>query len=128
MVARPARDEVVAYRGNVEAALLDALPGLPPEVRDLVALGCHHEEQHQELLLTDILHLLSCNPIEPTLWPAPRQAPMAMPGAIGWIEGVAATVEIGHGGGGFAFDCEGPRHAVLRHPQDRKRNRLNSSH
>src|SRR3546814_6825660 len=106
MVTRPALDEVLAYRSHVEAALLDALPGLPPEVRDLVALGCHHEEQHQELLLTDILHLLSCNPIEPTLWPAPRQAPMAMPGAIGWIEGVAATVEIG----------------------DRKSTRLNSSH
>src|SRR3546814_10258607 len=96
MVTRPALDEVLAYRAHVEAALLDALPGLPPEVRDLVALGCHHEEQHQELLLTDILHLLSCNPIEPPLWPAPRQAPMAMPGAIGWIEGVAATVELGH--------------------------------
>src|SRR3546814_185367 len=41
---------------------------------------------------------------------------MAMPGAIGGIEGVAATVEIGNGGGGFAFDCEGPRHAVLLHP------------
>src|SRR3546814_13383937 len=79
MVARPARDEVLAYRAHVEAALLDALPGLPPAVRDLVALGCQHEEQHQDLLLTDILHLLSCNPIEPPLWPAPRPAPLTMP-------------------------------------------------
>src|SRR3546814_15559793 len=94
MVTRPALDEVLAYRAHVEAALLDALPGLPPEVRDLVALGCHHEEQHQELLLTDILHLLRCNPIQPTLWPAPRQRPMALPGAIGWSEGVGAGSDV----------------------------------
>ncbi|RIA43957.1 ergothioneine biosynthesis protein EgtB [Hephaestia caeni] len=116
MVTRPSLDDVLAYRAHIEAALLDALPGLAPEVRDLVALGCHHEEQHQELLLTDILHLLSCNPIEPALWPSAHEAPIAMPGVIDWIEGAQGTVEIGHRGDGFAFDCERPRHAALLHP------------
>jgi len=113
MITRPSLAEVLGYRRAVTAALLDALPGLPDAAVGLVALGCHHEEQHQELLLTDILHLLSQNPLEPALWPAPRKVPVQMPGPIGWIERDEAIVEIGHDGDGFAFDCEGPRHRIL---------------
>ncbi|MCM8730961.1 ergothioneine biosynthesis protein EgtB [Hephaestia sp. GCM10023244] len=116
MVTRPSLDEVLAYRTHVDAALLAALPGLGAEARDLVTLGCHHEQQHQELLLTDILHLFSRNPIEPALWPATRQHPVPMPDAIRWIDGAQGVVEIGHDGDGFAFDCEGPRHKALLHP------------
>ncbi len=116
MVTRPSLDEVLAWRAHVEAALMGALPSLPPAARALVALGCHHEEQHQELLLTDILHLFSRNPIEPALWPAPGTQPMAMPGPLGWMEGAEGRVEIGHAGDGFAFDCEGPRHTEWLHP------------
>ena len=127
MLTRPALDEVLHWRGEVEEALLDALPGLPPEARALVELGCHHEEQHQELLLTDILHLFSCNPLEPAIWPGERKIPVAMPGPIGWIEGQSGDVEIGCAqpstfstlpstSEGFAFDCEGPRHRTLLHP------------
>jgi ergothioneine biosynthesis protein EgtB len=116
MVTRPSLDEVRAYRAHVDGALLAALPGLPGEARALVELGCHHEQQHQELLLTDILHLFSRNPIEPALWrPAPK-VPVAVPAAVRWIEGATGPVEIGHGGTAFAFDCEGPRHAALLHP------------
>jgi ergothioneine biosynthesis protein EgtB len=113
MVTRPTLDEVLAYRAAVDAALLDALGDLPPAATELVALGCHHEEQHQELLVTDILHLMSENPLEPAVWPASRKVPVAMPGPIGWIESAERVVEIGHDGQGFAFDCEGPRHRAL---------------
>lgn len=116
MITRPTLDEVRAYRAHVDAALLAALPDLPEAARELVALGCHHEEQHQELFVTDIVHLLSENPLEPALYPAQPKAPVAMPGPVGWIDGQAGIVPIGHDGPGFAFDCEGPRHEVLLHP------------
>ncbi|HEU0066349.1 MAG TPA: ergothioneine biosynthesis protein EgtB [Sphingomonas sp.] len=116
MVTRPTLDEVRAYRAHVDAALIAALPGLPVAAQDLVALGCHHEEQHQELLVTDVLHLFWENPLEPALWPAARKVPVAMPAPIGWIGHDAGIVEIGHDGEGFAFDCEGPRHRALLAP------------
>jgi ergothioneine biosynthesis protein EgtB len=92
------------------------LPALSADARALVELGCHHEQQHQELLLTDILHLFSENPLEPALWPPQRKIPVEMPGPLGWIEHNGGTVEIGHAGDGFGFDCEGPRHTELLHP------------
>jgi len=113
MVTRPTLAEVRGYRAHVDAALLAALRDLPPAALELVTLGCHHEEQHQELLLTDLLHLMAQNPIEPAVWPGGRKIPVEMPGPIGWIEGEAGVVEIGHDGEGFAFDSEGPRHATL---------------
>ena len=116
MVTRPTLDEVRAYRAHVDAALVAALPSLAPAPRALVELGCHHEEQHQELLVTDILHLFAENPLEPALWPAPRKVPVAMPGPMGWIEHRGGITEIGHDGDGFAFDCEAPRHRALLHP------------
>ncbi len=116
MVTRPSLDEVRGYRAAIDAAMIAALPTLPPDVLALVELGCHHEQQHQELLLTDILHLMSENPIEPAVWPAARKQPVAMPGPIGWIEHAGGIVEIGHDGAGFAFDCEAPRHAALLGP------------
>ena len=73
MVTRPTLDEVLAYRAHVDGAVLAALPDLPPAARELVTLGCHHEEQHQELLLTDLLHLMAQNPVEPAIWPGEAQ-------------------------------------------------------
>ncbi|QNE32563.1 ergothioneine biosynthesis protein EgtB [Sphingomonas sp. NBWT7] len=113
MITRPSLDEVLAYRAAVDAALVAALPTLGEEARTLVALGCHHEQQHQELLVTDILHLFSENPLEPAIWPAARKVPVAVPEPIGWIARDEAIVEVGHDGAGFAFDCEGPRHRAL---------------
>ena len=116
MITRPALDEVLAYRHHVDAAVLAALSDLPAAAIELVTLGCHHEEQHQELLVTDILHLMSENPLEPAIWPAARKVPVEMPGPIRWIEGDAEVSEIGFEGDGFSFDCEGPRHATLLSP------------
>jgi len=124
MLSRPWLDEVLAYRHAVDAALLAA--ELPLEARALVELGCHHEEQHQELLLTDILHHFSVNPLEPAMWPGAPKVPVAMPGEIGWIEGQVGEVQIGEDFSPiqvstlsttrFSFDCEGPRHRALLHP------------
>ncbi|PXA98963.1 ergothioneine biosynthesis protein EgtB [Nostoc sp. 3335mG] len=120
MLSRPSLDEVLAYRRAVDAALLSALPGLSEEAQALVQLGCHHEEQHQELLLTDILHHFSVNPLQPAVWPGDPKVPVAMPGPIGWIEGRTGLVEIGlstvQNSQDFSYDCEGPRHQIWLHP------------
>jgi ergothioneine biosynthesis protein EgtB len=119
MLSRPSLDEVRAYRAAVDEALVRALPDLPPEARSLVELGLHHEQQHQELLLTDILHHFSVNPLEPALWPAEPKIPVAMPGPIVWLEGRTGQADIGaHAqcSGSFTFDCESPRHPQLLHP------------
>lgn len=119
MLTRPTLAEVLAYREHVDsaiAALLEA--GTADEALDLVELGCHHEQQHQELLLTDILHLFAQNPLRPA-YRAPDRAEETGDGPVEParfhpFEG--GIVEIGHKGGGFAFDCEGPRHRALVEP------------
>lgn len=115
LLTRPSLDEVLAYRAHVDAALAGALGGLPDAARDLVILGTHHEEQHQELLLTDILHLFAQNPVEPVYAVGP-DAPRPVNGAHDWIEHAGGIVSVGHEGAGFAFDCEGPGHQVLLPP------------
>ncbi|SFK01756.1 ergothioneine biosynthesis protein EgtB [Sphingomonas sp. NFR04] len=120
MLSRPTLDEVHAYRAAVDAAIVAAMPTLPAEALALIALGCQHEQQHQELLLTDILHHFSVNPLEPAMWPAPAKVPVAMPGPIVWIDGAAgqasAGIDMPEDLAGFAFDCETPRHPTLLHP------------
>ncbi len=117
LLTRPSLDEVLAYRAHVDAAMAAAIDGLPAAARDLVALGLQHEQQHQELMQTDLLTLFAENPLAPALWARPRHAPTPVPDEVRWIEGRRGLVEIGHGDdGGFAFDCEGPRHAVFLHP------------
>jgi ergothioneine biosynthesis protein EgtB len=113
MITRPTLDEVRAYRAHVDAAMANALPALDDAARALAELGCHHEEQHAELLITDILHLFSQNPLEPALHAPARKVPVAVPPPVGWLASEERVVDIGHGGAGFAFDCEGPRHRVL---------------
>ena len=116
MLARPSLEEVLAWRVATDAALARALPDLSPAAQELVALGIQHEQQHQELLLTDLLASFAANPLDPAVWPAERPAPAPAAQPIGWREGREGLVEIGHDGDGFAFDCEGPRHRALLHP------------
>ncbi len=115
MLTRPSLDEIRAWRAHVDAALEAALPGLPDTVRALIELGCHHEQQHQELLQTDMLSLFALNPLAPAMWRTERDPPSPAPPPIRWIEGAHGIVEIGRNmeEGPFAFDCEGPRHPVL---------------
>ena len=114
MLSRPSLDEVRDWRATVDEALQTALPGLPPEALKLVELGIHHEQQHQELFLTDILATLAENPLEPA-YRALDPAPCYAVEPLSWIDGHKGLVEIGAAGSGFAFDCERPRHQALLH-------------
>lgn len=116
MISRPSLDEVREYRLVVDEALQEAFPNLPAEALELVELGINHEQQHQELFLTDILAALAENPLEPAYASAP--VTLQAPYAAEWIRGAEEVVEIGAGGEGFAFDCEGPRHRVLLQPHE----------
>ncbi|MFC3711534.1 ergothioneine biosynthesis protein EgtB [Sphingoaurantiacus capsulatus] len=115
LLTRPDLETVLDYRACVDVALVSALPALPADVRALVELGTHHEEQHQELLLTDILHLFAQNPLKP-VYAADAPQAGSMGAATGWVDHPGGIVAVGHGGGGFAFDCEGPAHRILLQP------------
>jgi ergothioneine biosynthesis protein EgtB len=114
LLSRPGLAEVKAYRSHVDAALADLLPQASPEARTLIELGCHHEQQHQELLLTDILHAFSCNPLLPAYDASAPQK--ATPVEQAWLGHAGGIVDIGFSGAGFAFDNEGPRHQALVTP------------
>ncbi|MBG6201102.1 ergothioneine biosynthesis protein EgtB [Labrenzia sp. EL_13] len=120
LLSRPTVTEVLSYRAHVEDALRDGLSRggftLDPDRLDaLVTLGCHHEMQHQELLITDLLHALSFNPLLPAYIPSQPGAVTAIP-EQDWTLHEGGLVEIGHDGDGFAYDCEGPRHKVWLEP------------
>jgi ergothioneine biosynthesis protein EgtB len=110
LLTRPSLEEILAYRAHVDAALAPRLADLAAGVQELVELGCHHEEQHQELMLTDLLHLLAQNPLLPCAWSPLEADPSGPASAMRWVEGAQGAVWIGHAGERFAFDCEGPRH------------------
>jgi ergothioneine biosynthesis protein EgtB len=117
LLSRPTLAQVRGYRRHVDDAVCEAL------LRDehgslaaLVELGLQHEQQHQELLLTDIKHAFGCNPLRPAYAAAPAPAVPAPRLPLQFIEGREGIVEIGHGGDGFAFDNETPRHRALLQP------------
>lgn len=117
MLTRPSLSEIRDYRNYVDDSLIGSLPLMSDEARALITLGLNHEQQHQELLLTDVQHLLSLNPLEPALFPPSPTMPARMPGPLHWIEGRAGLIEMGDDGkSGFAFDCEGPRHQSFLPP------------
>ena len=115
MLSRPSLDEVREWRMHVDDALEQALTGLTPEALELVELGINHEQQHQELLLTDILATFAENPLEPAYGDLEKTICRA-PEPLSYLAGRAGIVEFGAGNDGFAFDCERPRHPVLLHP------------
>ena len=116
LLTRPALDEIRIWRAHVDAALCAALPALPPAAHKLVELGIQHEQQHQELLLTDLKHLFAQNPLGPAVWEPPIASEVAQFSAMKWIKGGEGVVPVGHRDDGFAFDCEGPRHPALLAP------------
>jgi ergothioneine biosynthesis protein EgtB len=119
LLSRPTLDEVWAYRRHVDEAIerliAHASAATWRAAAPVLALGLHHEQQHQELMLTDLLHLFSLNPLAPA-WrtAAPVRASAASP--VRWHGVDVGLVEVGHGGAGFAFDNEGPRHRVFLPP------------
>jgi ergothioneine biosynthesis protein EgtB len=115
MLSRPTLDEVREWRAAVDEALDRALRGLSPQALDLVELGINHEQQHQELLLTDILAAFAENPLEPAYAEMPPPACFAAE-PLAFHPGRTGIVEIGASAEGFAFDCERPRHRVFLHP------------
>ena len=119
LLTRPTIDEVVAYRRRIDDALSSLLAGdVPRPMLELVELGIQHEQQHQELLLTDLLHLFAQNPLRPVYRAASAEeaaAPSVAEPAT-WIDHDGGVVEVGHDGAGFAFDCETPRHRVALAP------------
>jgi ergothioneine biosynthesis protein EgtB len=112
MLSRPSLDEVRAYRVHVDAALDRILPTLSPAALELIELGINHEQQHQELFLTDILATFAENPLQPAYAELPPRACFAAE-PLSWHRGREGIVEIGAAGRGFAFDCERPRHRVF---------------
>jgi ergothioneine biosynthesis protein EgtB len=117
MLSRPSLDEVRAYRAQVDEALDRALPALPPAGLSLIELGLNHEQQHQELLLTDILAAFAENPLSPAYGTLPPEGCFATE-PLSWHRGREGVVEIGADGSGFAFDCERPRHNVFLAPHE----------
>lgn len=115
LITRPTVDDVMAFRDHVDEAMTALLAKGDPQVAELTELGCHHEMQHQELLVTDLLHALSHNPLLPAMR-NPEPMPTSDERAMGWTEHPGGIFEIGHDGGGFAYDCEGARHEVLLRP------------
>ena len=119
MLTRPTLARVLDYRGRVDEAVQRLLQSAAsPAVLERLELGIHHEQQHQELLLSDLLHLFAQNPLLPAYQrsaPLPVSGPAGLAGA-GWREVAGGIAEVGAGGGGFAFDSERPRHPVLLQP------------
>jgi ergothioneine biosynthesis protein EgtB len=136
LLTRPSAAAVTEYRAHVDAAMRGFLGNADPGVTTLVGLGLQHEQQHQELLMTDMVHAFAQNPLLPAMipdWHEPETAATAVtgptaagagasqPAAAGLARFIASRgglAGIGHSGPGFSFDNEGPRHQVLLQPHE----------
>lgn len=120
LLTRPPLTDVIAYRRHVDAGLADLMTGgdCGQDLLKTIELGLHHEQQHQELLLTDILHLFAQNPLRPAYRAAEPLATGGSAPDLAWISFDGGILPIGAdtGDGGFAFDCETPRHDALIRP------------
>ncbi len=119
LLSRPSVEEIGLYRAHVDhaatALIADLGDDMPPALASLIELGLHHEQQHQELLLTDIKHAFWSNPTRPSY--CVEAAPSAAVAAsLGWLDVPGGIHEIGHAGGGFCFDNEQPAHRALLQP------------
>jgi ergothioneine biosynthesis protein EgtB len=122
LISRPTVSEAQRYRESIDSHMNDLLSSadekLLDELEPLLVLGVHHEQQHQELLITDIKHVLAQNPLYPVFRESKTGGrSSAMPGSqnspLQFIDFEEGIVEIGHDGDGFAYDNEGPRHQAL---------------
>jgi ergothioneine biosynthesis protein EgtB len=114
LFSRPSFEQVREYREHVDSSMLKLLEDASPDVADMAVLGTHHEQQHQELIVTDFKNALWSSPLKPA-WRRPLKScstEVKLP-KFDWISFSGREVEIGHGGNGFAFDNELPRHRIL---------------
>ena len=114
LLSRPSVGEISHYRGHVDDAMHDLIDECDGDAAALVVLGLHHEQQHQELLLMDIKHVLHCNPTDPA-YCGELYAPVS-PSPLHFVEVSGGNTEIGHDDAGFCFDNEQPRHVVHLEP------------
>jgi ergothioneine biosynthesis protein EgtB len=114
LMSRPSLQQVHAYRDYVERGLLAFLEDAEKDALELIELGLNHEQQHQELILTDIKHALWLSPLRPESVSARNSAETASP--LIWTAIAGGIHLVGHDGSGFAFDNESPRHEVLLRP------------
>ena len=116
LITRPNHEDVTAYRAHIDQAVARLIETVPAadagEVFRILEIGIHHEQQHQELLVTDILHAFAQNPTDPA-YNASWQMPHAALGPRGFVEVPSGIHKIGHDGDGFCFDNETPRHNEL---------------
>jgi len=125
LLSRPSVADVSRYRAHVDAAMHELIDSCDSEAAALVVLGLHHEQQHQELLLMDIKHVLHCNPTDPVYIRDAHVPVRAAPTSFVTVAG--GNCEIGHDGNGFSFDNERPRHVVHLEPM-KIANRLVCAH
>lgn len=117
LLSRPTVAEVMAYRKHVDEHMHQLLQDADEDsaLAALIELGINHEQQHQELLLTDIKHVFSCNPLLPAFRQLPAAAQVSAP-TLHFVRGPDGVQRIGHAGDAFAYDNEGPAHEVLLQP------------
>jgi len=117
LLTRPSAEEVRAYRAAIDEALERLLDqALQPEAAELIELGINHEQQHQELLLTDILSLFATEPLKPAYRSAPAGVATSEATPLSFLSFDGGIFEVGHEGNGFAYDNESPRHEELIRP------------
>jgi ergothioneine biosynthesis protein EgtB len=121
-ISRPGAEQVFDYRRAVDRAMAELLQGASPDttrtLAPLVELGLNHEQQHQELILTDIKHAFGTSPVQPAYQEAPEGPTPSASRPLGWVRYGGGVVEVGHDGRGFAFDNESPRHRVYLEPYE----------
>jgi len=121
MVGRPTVDEVMLFRKVIDERIAQLVTTTDDDtyakIHDLIVLGMNHEQQHQELLLTDVKYNLFMNPLYPAYRKDLRETPrLSSPPKEQWLEFEGGVFEMGHPGGGFAYDNEGPRHKIYLNP------------
>jgi ergothioneine biosynthesis protein EgtB len=130
LLTRPTVDEIVAYRAHVDGAvarLIDAGEDKTlQQIIPVVEMGLHHEQQHQELILTDILHAFAQNPTHPA-YDEKWGMPQSQPNSAGFAELASGIHSVGHDEGGFCFDNEGPQHRVFLQPARVGRNLVSNA-
>ena len=117
LISRPTVEDTRRYRSSIDShiedLLSDANEKLLDEIEPIAILGIHHEQQHQELLVTDIKHVFAQNPLHPVFHERKINIVSAKPAPLSFVEFDEAVVEIGHEGSEFSYDNEGPRHRAL---------------